>query len=166
MKYSKKKKVGKSKKGKAIKNQKKEEKAEDEEEGGENEEEEEENGESEEEEEEESRTIEKILAHQEKEDGKKEYIVKWKDLSYLHISWVDEAEFAKDRFGKTKLLRYHKNGEVIYDENDELFNPSFVEVIFLPIFPFSHSQPSRSIFPLRYIISQLRHFPFFGSFHS
>ena len=73
-------------------------------------------------------TVEKILAHRPLESGGNEYYVKWKDQSYLHVSWVTEEEFQKDRFLKSKLLRYHKKHEQLYDEVDEPFNQTYLEV--------------------------------------
>ena|SRR3990167_3439171 len=73
--------------------------------------------------------VEKILAHK-VANGKTEYYVKWKDLSYLHASWVGPEEFYKERFSKTKLQRYHAKGEVLYEEGEDVFNPLFVEVSF------------------------------------
>ena len=71
--------------------------------------------------------VEKIIAHRE-EDGNTEYFVKWKGKSYLHASWVPTSEFEKDRFGKSKVLRYHKKNEQYYNEDDDMFNPAYVEV--------------------------------------
>lgn len=72
--------------------------------------------------------VEKILAHRYKENGDIEYMVKWKDQSYLHVAWVGPEEFERERYSKRKVVRYHKKEEVLYDEADEVFNPSFLEV--------------------------------------
>jgi hypothetical protein len=73
------------------------------------------------------RVVEKILAHKEV-DGENKYFVKWKDLSYIHVSWVGPEEFQKERFGKAKIQRYHAKNEVLYDEIDEAFPACFTEV--------------------------------------
>lgn len=72
--------------------------------------------------------VEKILAHKYTEKGEIEYYVKWKNQSYLHASWVGPDEFEHERYSKRKLIRYHKKEELLYDEADEIFNPSFLEV--------------------------------------
>ena len=79
------------------------------------------------------KVIERIMAHRftpsEDESAPQiEYYVKWKDQSYLHSSWVLPSELEADRFGKSKLLRYQRKGELLYDDVDEVFNPSFLEV--------------------------------------
>eukprot|EP00339_Tiarina_fusa_P012625 CAMPEP_0117033454 /NCGR_PEP_ID=MMETSP0472-20121206/23902_1 /TAXON_ID=693140 ORGANISM="Tiarina fusus, Strain LIS" /NCGR_SAMPLE_ID=MMETSP0472 /ASSEMBLY_ACC=CAM_ASM_000603 /LENGTH=1984 /DNA_ID=CAMNT_0004742375 /DNA_START=28 /DNA_END=5983 /DNA_ORIENTATION=+ len=72
--------------------------------------------------------VEKILAHRYDEKGEIEYYVKWKNRSYLHVAWVGPDEFSHERYSKRKLLRYHKKEELLYDEADEIFNASFLEV--------------------------------------
>ena len=72
--------------------------------------------------------VEKILAHRYKENGEIEYMVKFKDQSYLHVAWVGPDEFERERYSKRKVVRYHKKEEVLYDEAEEVFNPSFLEV--------------------------------------
>merc|ERR1712137_1447886 len=72
--------------------------------------------------------VEKILAHRYNDKGGIEYYVKWKNKSYLHVSWVGPDEFSHERYSKRKLIRYHKKDETLYDENDELFNSAFLEI--------------------------------------
>jgi hypothetical protein len=74
--------------------------------------------------------VEKILAHRPNPNkpGEMEYYVKWKDKSHLHLAWAGPEEFQRERYSKTKLQRYHAKNEVLYDENEELFNPLFIEV--------------------------------------
>ena len=81
--------------------------------------------------------VEKILAHRYNDKGEIEYYVKWKNKSYLHVSWVGPDEFSHERYSKRKLIRYHKKDETLYDENDELFNSAFLDVNIFIFFFFS-----------------------------
>merc|ERR1712137_1127644 len=73
--------------------------------------------------------VEKILAHRYNDKGEIEYYVKWKDRSYLHVSWIGPEEF-NDRYSKRKVVRYHKKEETLLEEGDEgdVFNSSFLEI--------------------------------------
>lgn len=59
--------------------------------------------------------LDQILWKREKEDapeGTMEYLVKYKDYSYLHLEWISEEEIASDsKGGKNKLKRFNKNFE-------------------------------------------------------
>lgn len=72
--------------------------------------------------------VERILCHRVSESGENEYMIKWKNKSYLHVSWRKETEFDGDRFLKAKFQRYLKKNSVLFDEIDEPFNTSFLEV--------------------------------------
>lgn len=58
--------------------------------------------------------IDVILWRREKEaDGNKkfEYLVKYKEYSYLHVEWLDEQEIVNSKSGKNKLNRFTKTFE-------------------------------------------------------
>lgn len=59
--------------------------------------------------------LDQILWKREKEgapEGTYEYLVKYKDYSYLHLEWISEEEIISDsKGGKSKLNRFNKNFE-------------------------------------------------------
>ncbi len=59
-----------------------------------------------------------------------EYFVKWQGMSYLHCSWVAEAELVQRKGGKTRVLKFNTQFERAgpLQLEDGVFNPDFVEV--------------------------------------
>ena len=58
--------------------------------------------------------IDTILFRREKEgDGerKMEYLVKYKEYSYLHVEWLEEQDIVSTKSGKNKLNRFIKTFE-------------------------------------------------------
>ena len=58
--------------------------------------------------------IDTILFRREKEvDGMKkfEYLIKYKEYSYLHVEWLDEQDIVNSKSGKNKLNRFTKTFE-------------------------------------------------------
>ncbi|XP_071091615.1 chromodomain-helicase-DNA-binding protein 8-like isoform X2 [Haliotis cracherodii] len=90
--------------------------------------------------------VEKILGHRmrkfDKEDGdegseepeeEEEFFVKYKNYSYLHCEWRTVPELEKDKRIQSKIKRYKLKKlqlNSIFDQNedDEYFNPDYVEV--------------------------------------
>ena len=46
-----------------------------------------------------------------------EYLVKYKDYSYLHVEWLEESEIASGKSGKNKLNRFNKTFDKKLEEN-------------------------------------------------
>lgn len=58
--------------------------------------------------------IDQILWRKEIEvDGVKklQYLIKYKDYSYLHVEWLDELDIVNSKSGKNKLNRFTKTFE-------------------------------------------------------
>lgn len=43
-------------------------------------------------------TVERIIAHR-KEDGRTQYLTKWKGLEYSEATWEDESDLQDDKVG-------------------------------------------------------------------
>eukprot|EP01116_Phalansterium_solitarium_P021670 TRINITY_DN682_c0_g2_i1.p1 TRINITY_DN682_c0_g2~~TRINITY_DN682_c0_g2_i1.p1 ORF type:complete len:2198 (-),score=956.94 TRINITY_DN682_c0_g2_i1:231-6824(-) len=76
------------------------------------------------------KTVEKILAERVAADGSgaKEYLVKFKQLSYLHVDWMGLDFFLKDRLGKARLQRWLTKDVYAVRDDDEVFDPACTEV--------------------------------------
>ena len=82
-------------------------------------------------------TIEKILCRRVK--GEKdleaptsdtqefEYLVKWKDLSYLHVTWLTAKEILAKKSGKQRIASFEKK-QLMLQNLEEPFDPTFTEV--------------------------------------
>lgn len=58
--------------------------------------------------------IDTILFRREKEvegERKMEYLVKYKEYSYLHVEWLEEQDIVSTKSGKNKLNRFIKTFE-------------------------------------------------------
>eukprot|EP00357_Protocruzia_adherens_P015827 CAMPEP_0115012704 /NCGR_PEP_ID=MMETSP0216-20121206/24912_1 /TAXON_ID=223996 /ORGANISM="Protocruzia adherens, Strain Boccale" /LENGTH=2334 /DNA_ID=CAMNT_0002381845 /DNA_START=106 /DNA_END=7109 /DNA_ORIENTATION=+ len=80
--------------------------------------------------------VEQILGERENaEDKSKEFLVKYQDISHLHLNWISEAELLEDgRNAKLKLNRFYKRVatdlDPEYDENGDrvYYDPQALEV--------------------------------------
>ena len=84
-------------------------------------------------------SLDTILNKRRLEDGSEEYLVKYKNKSHLHTEWIGEEELlALTKTGKSKINRFVKqhekrkqelefNGDADLDEENVLFDPSFIE---------------------------------------
>lgn len=78
--------------------------------------------------------IEAILAHRLKEEGSEdvEYLVKLRDLSYLHVEWVEKGEIEDDVNGAARLKKFMNESEEPQLETrrnrEEYFDQTYVEV--------------------------------------
>ena len=53
--------------------------------------------------------IESLLWRRISEKGTNEFLVKYKDFSYLHVEWLEEAEIlASSKNAKSKIIRFNK----------------------------------------------------------
>eukprot|EP01080_Neovahlkampfia_damariscottae_P008691 gene8691-638_t len=80
---------------------------------------------------------EEVLSSEEENEGEKkekseketvvEYLIKYKDKSYLHVEWLTADEICSQPDGKSKLNRFEKKfGDVSFDYLDgEYFNPDY-----------------------------------------
>ncbi|KAM3144240.1 hypothetical protein pb186bvf_003702 [Paramecium bursaria] len=95
-------------------------------------------------------TIDQLL-YRRVEQEKVEYLVKYRDRSYLHTEWMSEAEILSERNGKQKLNRFNKVFEkrVIDIEEERYFDASFSEVDRIlsctDIFPIIHPKKAGEI---------------------
>lgn len=66
--------------------------------------------------------IEKIIAHKFSKDSEAvQYLIKWKNRSYLHVSWEPESTLEVDNIAKRKLQRYLKSATNPFVDGDEEF---------------------------------------------
>ncbi|KRX04912.1 Chromo domain protein [Pseudocohnilembus persalinus] len=105
--------------------------------------------------------IDQILFRREMKDqpGKMEYLVKYKDWSYLHVDWLEEKDVINETTSmKNKLNRFNKafDRKVMEGEIDEetiaqerYFDPTYVEVDRIihttELFPVIHPKKSNEI---------------------
>ena len=67
-------------------------------------------------------TIDKLLSvRTNDDDGTNEYLIKWKDTSYWHVSWLPKSELEEMVGGKTRIRHFQPS------EFDE-FDPKFAKV--------------------------------------
>ena len=53
--------------------------------------------------------IDKLLARRKgKNEGECEYLVKWRERSYLHVEWLSAEEIAMDADGEKRIRRFDK----------------------------------------------------------
>eukprot|EP00026_Physarum_polycephalum_P000102 Phypoly_transcript_00102.p1 GENE.Phypoly_transcript_00102~~Phypoly_transcript_00102.p1 ORF type:complete len:2164 (+),score=408.47 Phypoly_transcript_00102:294-6785(+) len=84
----------------------------------------------------ETKSIEKILARREldrykgnaSEPNHYEYLVKWKNLSYLHCSYVSAEFIGGERMGKSRLQKFIQKISQQDEDEREPFNPDYTEV--------------------------------------
>lgn len=50
--------------------------------------------------------MEKIIAARETPEKGREFLVKYKALSYLHVEWLPESFFDGDKFNKQRLIKF------------------------------------------------------------
>ena len=78
--------------------------------------------------------VEAILAHRLKEEGSDEveYLVKLRDMSYLHVEWIAKDEVVNDVNGATRLKKFRNENEEPELETRrsrvDYFDQTFVEV--------------------------------------
>lgn len=64
---------------------------------------------------------------------KREYLVKWKGRSYLHLDWVEASFIEADKFGKAKVQRFEKENaeeglDIAVDSEELGYDPAFLEI--------------------------------------
>ncbi|KAL7751398.1 hypothetical protein RI367_003258 [Sorochytrium milnesiophthora] len=79
----------------------------------------------------EDRVMEKILAHKADPSapGGVMFLVKWKNLSYLHRTWISQAEVEQQQNGAQRIQRYYnKIHENTSSWGEEGFNPAYLRI--------------------------------------
>jgi chromodomain-helicase-DNA-binding protein 7 len=59
--------------------------------------------------------------------GESEFLVKYKNMSYLHVAWIDRVTLEADKTTRQKLLNYEKKFGNLSQE-DEYFDPDYLQV--------------------------------------
>ncbi len=96
---------------------------------------------------EEDQPIEKILAYRDKhhrlkheglevvesqetagEDDVLEYLVKYKERSYVHCKWVPASVIERQHMGRTRLNKFHQKFSIQSFEDGEYFNPDYLAI--------------------------------------